>query len=201
MNDAKRAQPDHPIHDVLARRWSPYGYQPRPVAADDLRSLFEAARWAPSAFNEQPWRYIVAVRQEEEAFATLLDCLVDANREWARHASALAIGLAAMTYARNGKPNGTALHDLGLAAAGLSAEATARGLSVHQMGGIRPDRVRELYGVPDGFQPLTALAIGYAADPATLPADRQERDTRPRQRRPQSEFVFAGAWGQPAELD
>lgn len=201
MNDAKRARPDHPIQDVVAHRWSPYGYDPRPVPAADLRSLFEAARWAPSAFNEQPWRYIVAVREDETAFATLLDCLVDANREWARHASALAVGVAALTYARNGNPNGTALHDLGLAAAALSTEATARGLVVHQMGGIRPDRVREIYGVPEGFKPLTALAIGYAADPATLPAELRERDTAPRSRRPQAEFVFAGAWDKPAELD
>ena len=201
MNDAKRARPDHPIQDFLAERWSPYGYDPRPLPAADLRSLFEAARWAPSAFNEQPWRYLVARREDEAAFADLLSCLVEANRQWARDASVLVVSVAALTYARNGKPNGTALHDLGLAAAALTAEATRRGLVVHQMGGILPERVRELYGVPEGFQPLTALAIGYAADPRTLADAVRERDTAPRARRPQAEFVFAGAWGQAAGLD
>lgn len=199
--NAKHARPDHPIAAVLAERYSPYGYDPRPLPAADLRSLFEAARWAPSAFNEQPWRYLVAVRQDEAEFARLLGCLTDTNQQWARHASALAVGVASRTYARNGKPNGTALHDLGLAAASLTVEATVRGLAVHQMGGILPDRVRELYRVPEGFQPLTALAIGYAADPATLPEALRQRDTAPRTRRPQAEFVFGGSWAVAAALD
>lgn len=201
MSDIKRARPDHAIADILATRYSPYGYDPRPLPAADLRSLFEAARWAPSAFNEQPWRYLVAVREDETAFAKLLSCLVEANQQWATNASALAISVAALAYTRNGKPNGTAMHDLGLAAAGLTAEATTRGLVVHQMGGILPDRVRELYAVPEGFQPLTGLAIGYAADPATLPDALRRRDSTPRSRRPQAEFVFAGTWGKPAEPD
>jgi nitroreductase len=201
MHEDKRARPDHAIQDFLAERWSPYGFDPRPLPAADLRSLFEAARWAPSAFNEQPWRYLVARREDEAAFADLLSCLVEANRQWAQHASALVISVAALTYARNGKPNGTAHHDLGLAAASLTAEATRRGLVVHQMGGILPDRVRELYGVPGEFQPLTALAIGYAAEPQALPDAIRRRDTAPRQRRPQREFVFARAWGEAAELD
>ncbi len=192
MNTQKIATPDHPIHELLASRWSPYGLDPKPVPAEDLRSLFEAARWAPSSFNEQPWRYLVAVRQDEQAFADLLSCLVEFNREWARNASAVAIGLAALAFARNGKPNGTALHDLGAAAANLTLEATSRGLVVHQMAGIQPDRVRELYHVPDGFQPLTAIAIGYARDPADLPEAMRERDTATRTRRPQEEFVFGG---------
>ncbi len=200
MSDVKRARTDHAIEPLLAGRFSPYGYDPRPLPAADLRSLFEAARWAPSAFNEQPWRYLVALRQDEDAFARLLSCLVDANRQWARHASALAISVAALTYARNGEPNGTALHDMGLAAANLTVEASARGLVVHQMGGILPDRVRELCAVPEGFQPLTGLAIGYAADPQTLPEALQQRDTAPRTRRPQAEFVFGGTWGRAAEL-
>jgi len=200
MNERKIAAPDHPIHELLARRWSPYGLDPRPVPAAVLRSLFEAARWAPSSFNEQPWRYLVAVRQDKAAFADLLSCLGEFNQGWARDASALAIGVAALAFARNGKPNGAALHDLGAAAANLTLEATSRGLVVHQMAGILPDRVRELGRVPDGFQPLTALAIGYPRDPADLPEALRERDTAPRTRRPQEEFVFGPVWGKPAEL-
>jgi nitroreductase len=201
MHDAKRARPDHPIREDLAVRWSPYGFAPRPLPASDLRSLFEAARWAPSSYNEQPWRYLVAVREDEKAFADLLSCLADANQTWARHASVLAIGVVALNFTRNGKPNRVALHDLGLAAGNLTLEATRRGLVVHQMAGILPERVRELYDVPEGFEPATGLAIGYAADPAKLDEETRKRDTTPRSRRPQDEFVFSGGWGNAARLD
>ena len=197
---SKRAQTDYPILDALADRWSPYGYDPRPMTAADLHSLFEAARWAPSAFNEQPWRYIVATRDDEAAFADLLSCLVEANQQWARNASALVLTVASLNYAHNGKPNGSALHDLGLAASNLVTEATARDLTVHQMGGILPDQARELYGIPEGFQAVTGMAIGYAADPAGLPDPLRERDTATRSRRTQAEFVFEGTWGQAADL-
>lgn len=197
---SKRANPAHPILDLVADRWSPYGYDPRPMPATDLQSLFEAARWAASAFNEQPWRYLVAQREDEEKFSALLSCLVDANRQWAQNASALVITVASLNYAHNGKPNGTAWHDVGLAAATLTAEATSRGLMVHQMAGILPDKARELFGIPDGFQAVTAMAIGYAVDPATLPDELRERDTAPRQRRPLAETVFSGAWGKAADL-
>jgi nitroreductase len=196
----RTAPTDHPVHDLIARRWSPVGWDDRSVAPADLASLFEAARWAPSAFNEQPWRYLVARREDEEAFATLLSCLVEANQQWARQASALVITVARLTYTANGKPNGTARHDVGLASANITMEATSRGLVVHQMGGILPDRARELYGIPEGYAAITALAIGYAADPAGLPEPLQERDTTPRPRRTQDEFVFGGAWGEAARL-
>lgn len=201
MSDASRRAPtDHPIHDLLAARWSPYGYDPRPLPAADLRSLLEAARWAPSSFNEQPWRYLVARREDEAVFADALSCLVEANRDWARNASALLIAVASLEFARNGKPNGKALHDVGQASALLSVEAVSRGLVVHQMGGILPDRARELYGIPEGYEAVTALAIGYAAEPDSLPEELRDRDTAPRRRRPQVEFVFAGAWAGAADF-
>ncbi len=201
MSDVKRATPDHPIHELLAARWSPYGLDPRPLPDGALRSLFEAARWAASSYNEQPWRYLVATRGDEAAFADLLSCLVEPNQQWARNASALVLTVASTTFQRNGQPNAVARHDIGLASANLTVEATARGLVVHQMGGILPDRARELYGIPGGFEPVTALAIGYPADPATLPETVRERDTAPRPRLPQSQFVFAGRWGEPASLE
>ena len=190
MPASKRAETDHPIQPFLADRWSPVSFADRDVSEEDLRSLFEAARWAASAFNEQPWRYLVARRTDREAFAKLLSCLVEANQAWARNAPVLWVSCARLNYAQNGKPNGTALHDLGLAAGNICAEATARGLVVHQMGGILPDHVRELYGVPDDAVPLTATAVGYLAD------ELQERERAVRTRRPQAEFVFTGAWGE-----
>jgi nitroreductase len=200
MNTAKHAKPDHAINELIAWRWSPYGFSDRPVSDDDLRSLFEAARWAPSSYNEQPWRYIVATKADATEYARLLSCLIDPNQGWAKNAPVLALGCTHLTFTKSGKPNGVAVHDLGLASGSLTIEATARGLFVHQMAGIHPDKARELYHIPEGVQPLTGLAIGYAADPATLPDPIRERDTSPRSRRLLSEFVFAGDWEKPAGL-
>jgi len=196
----KMAHPDHPILDVIAERCSPDGYGDRQVEKEDLASVFEAARWAASSFNEQPWRYIVATRDDPGEFKRLLSCLVEPNQAWARSAPVLALGIASLSFARNDKPNSVAVHDLGQASAMLSIEATARGLSVHQMSGILPDRARELYDVPEGYEVVTALAIGYAAHPDTQTDDFREADTTPRERRPLAEFVFAGSWGESAGI-
>ena len=196
----KQAAPDHPIHELLARRWSPYAFADRPVADDDLRSLFEAARWAASSYNEQPWRYIMATKANPAQFERLLSCLVEGNQAWAKAAPVLAIGCTSLNFALNNKPNAAAIHDLGLASASLTFEATTRGLFVHQMIGILPDRVRELYHVPEGVQPLTGLAIGYAADPNTLSEKLRGRDLAPRTRKRLGEFVFEGDWGKSSNV-
>jgi nitroreductase len=170
------------------------------VTRDDLRSLFEAARWAASSYNEQPWRYIVATKADTTEFERLLSCLVEGNQAWAKAAPVLGIGCTSLNFALNNKPNAAAVHDLGLASASLTIEATARGLCVHQMIGIVPDKVRALYRVPESVQPLTGLAIGYAADPNTLPEKYRERDLAPRTRKPLAEFVFGGEWGSASSL-
>jgi nitroreductase len=195
MHEAKHAKPQHPIHELLVKRFSPYGFSDRPVAKADLLSLFEAARWAPSSYNEQPWTYIVATREEPEEYARVHSCLVEGNQGWAKNAPVLAIGCANLNFVRNGKPNAAAVHDLGLASANLSVEATARGLCVHQMIGIDRDKVRATFNVPLDVEPITGLAIGYAADPETLPEPVRQRDTSPRSRKPLSQFVFGGQWG------
>jgi nitroreductase len=196
----KRASLDYPIHEPLAARWSPYAFADRPVPAAELRSLFEAARWAPSSFNEQPWRYLVATKDDPEQFQRLLSCLVEGNQIWAKAAPVLALGVVSLRFALNAQDNRAAVHDLGLAAGNLLVEATVRGLFVHQMIGILPDRARELYGIPEGFEAWTGLAIGYKGDPTSLPARLRERDLAPRQRKPLREFVFSGTWGNPAPL-
>lgn len=199
MNTQKQARPDHPIHELIARRWSPYAFADHPVSDMDLRSLFEAARWAASSYNEQPWAYVVATKSDGEAFERLLSCLVEGNQGWAAAAPVLALGCASLEFTLNGKPNAAALHDLGLASANLTLEATVRGLVVHQMIGILPDRARELYRIPEGVQPLTGLAIGYAADPGTLPEKYRDRDLSPRSRKPLTAFVFGSEWGSAAQ--
>jgi nitroreductase len=201
MSDTeKQAHTSVPIHALLASRWSPYCYSPKPVAAADLNAILEAARWAPSSYNEQPWRYILAQSSDRDAYEKVLSCLVDGNQAWAKHAPVLMIGVVMMTFARNGKPNRAAQHDLGLSAGNICTEATARGLYVHQMIGIVPERVRELYGVPPEAEPLTGLAIGYPGNGADMPEAMRDLDRKPRTRRPVGEFVFADGWQQPAKL-
>jgi nitroreductase len=200
MMTHKQAAPDHPIHDLIARRWSPYAWADRAVSKEDLRSLFEAARWAASSYNEQPWSYLVATKADPEEFAKLLSCLVEGNQAWAQAVPVLGIGCTALNFTRNNQPNAAAIHDLGLASATLTLEATARGLCVHQMIGILPERVRELYRVPEGVQPLTGLAIGYVGDLNALAEAFKQRDLAPRQRKPLAQFVFGGKWGVPAGI-
>ena len=196
----KKASTDYPIHELLAERWSPYGFEDRSVDQADLRSLFEAARWAASSYNEQPWSFIVATRENPEEFARLLSCLVEANQGWAKAAPVLVLGVVSLKFSRNSKDNRAAVHDLGLAAGNLVVEATARGLCVHQMIGILPDKGREVYKIPEHYEAWTAMAIGYKADPAKLPDALKERDLTPRQRKPLSQFVFTGKWEQPSPL-
>lgn len=190
---SKRAETDYPILDLLADRWSPYAYDPRPVEEEKLLSCLEAARWAASSYNEQPWSFIVAAREAAEEFERLLGCLVEANQAWARDAGVLLITVAAKQFSRSGKPNLMAEHDIGLAIGNLSAQATALGLFVHQMAGIDRSKVRQTYDIPESHEPLTAIAIGYVAAPADDPQAVQ-RDA-PRSRKPLSDFVFAGTWG------
>jgi len=196
----KIASTAHPIHALLAQRWSPYAFEDRSVPEADLLSLFEAARWAPSSYNEQPWRYIVATKEDPEQFQRLLSCLVEGNQVWAQAAPVLALGVVSLKFERNAKDNRAAVHDLGLAAGNLLLEATARGLYVHQMIGILPDKAREIYRIPRDFEAWTGIAIGYRGDPSTLPEGLKERDLTPRQRKPLSDFVFSEKFGNPAPM-
>lgn len=194
----KPAPADRPIHPLVAERWSPYAFSGRGVDEADLLALFEAARWAASSYNEQPWRFIVARREEPEAFEKVLACLVPFNQGWARRAPVLGLGLVQTLRPGDGSPNAAAQHDLGLAAATLTVEATHRGLSVHQMSGIVADRIREAWVLPDDVLPLTAFAIGHAAPLEATPAEMRDRQARPRERQPLPEFVFGERWGNPA---
>ncbi len=196
----KKAITDYPIQHALADRWSPYGFEERAVTEADLCSLFEAARWAASSYNEQPWNYLVAIKENAKEFDQLLSCLVEVNQAWAKAAPVLVLGVVSLRFAKNAKDNRAAVHDLGLASGNLVVEATTRGLSVHQMIGILPDKAREVYQIPEHFEAWTAMAIGYNADPATMPAALKERDMAPRQRRPLRDFVFAGHWKVAAPL-
>jgi nitroreductase len=186
----------HPVQDFIANRWSPYAIDPRrEVAAEDLHSLFEAARWSMSSYNSQPWRYIVGVRgRQQSTWDKVFDCLVEGNRGWAKSAPVLALGLAEHLHPHNRKLNKAALHDLGAASAALTYEASARGIVVHQMVGIKPDRAREVFGLQESIEPLTALAIGYPADPGDADPALVERDERARERQAVETFILHGGF-------
>ncbi len=193
----KPADTDHDVHPLIRARWSPRAFADRDIDDATLRSLFEAARWAPSAFNEQPWRFLVARRRDQEAFATMLDCLAEGNQTWAREASVLLITVAMTTFAKNGKANRHAWHDIGLAAAQMSLEATHHGLYLHHMAGFSADQVRAAYGLPDDAEPVTAIAIGHGVLAMDLDEERRKKEQAPRTRRPQDAFVFGARWGAP----
>ena len=186
---------DHPIHELIAARWSPYSFEERPVRPSDLASIFEAARWSASSYNEQPWSFIVATADEQEEFERMLSCLGEWNQGWAKAAPVLVLAVTNQRFAKNGKENRAAVYDLGQAVANLVIEATARGLSVHQMAGILPDKAREIYQIPEHADVWTALAIGYRGEAAALPDALKEKDLAARERKPLAQFVFSGRWG------
>lgn len=196
---AKAAATESPIHELLSKRWSPCSFAGTPVAEQELNSLFEAARWAASSYNEQPWTYFVATKAEPAEFEKLLSCLLPDNQAWTKAAPVLVLGVVNLNFSQqSGKENRAAVHDLGLASANLVVEATSRGLFVHQMIGIVPERAREIYRIPPGCEAWTAMAIGHKLDFGASTPALQERDLAPRTRKPRGQFVFKGLWGQSA---
>jgi nitroreductase len=194
----KPAVTDVALHELIRNRWSPRAFSERPVPPEVLRSLFEAARWAPSSNNEQPWAYLVATKNDSENFAKMLGVLVEFNANWATHAPVLALSVAHLKTQREGKPNRVALHDVGSATAQLTFEANDRGLQVHQMAGFDAEKARHTFAVPLDWEPVAAMAIGYPGDPASLTEKLRERELAPRTRKPLSEFVMTGGWGHTA---
>lgn len=191
----KPAATNHPIHALIRDRWSPRAFADKPVEPRILASLFEAARWAPSSNNEQPWSYLVATKDNHEEFAKMLSVLVDFNAGWAKNAPVLAFAISRMTFHNNGTPNRNAFYDTGAASALLTVEATAQGLSVHQMAGFDPLKAKQVFEIPDDCEPIAAMAIGYPGDPESLPGKLRDREIAPRTRKPLSEIVMSGRWG------
>jgi len=190
---------DHPIHSLLQTRWSPRAFAPTPIHAEQLLSLLEAARWAPSGGNVQPWNFVIAAREDEPTFARLLNSLAEGNQVWARHAPLLILAVAQIER-EPGKPNPYALYDLGQAVAHLSVQATALGLRVHQMAGFDQEQARSAFAIPSDYTPVTVVAVGVQGDPTSLPEPLYQREVAPRTRKPLEHFVFGGTWNQPLEL-
>jgi nitroreductase len=194
----KPASTEIPLHELIRNRWSPRAFADKTVPPEVLRSLFEAARWAPSSNNEQPWAYLVATKDDAENFAKMLGVLVEFNAGWAKDAPVLALSVAHTTTQRDGKPNRVALHDVGSATAQLTFEANARGLQVHQMAGFDAEKARQTFAIPPDWEPVAAMAIGYPGNPESLPDKLRDRELAPRTRKPLGEFVMTGGWGHTA---
>jgi nitroreductase len=185
----KPAETDHPVHELVRERWSPRAFADTPLAEGDLQSLLEAARWAPSSRNSQPWRFVVARREDEPAFASILGCLVEWNRGWAAGAAALVVACAT-TRDDKGRPLTHAWYDTGQAVAWLTVEATARGLAVHQMGGFSAEAARAAFALPEGLEAVTVIALGHPGDPGSLPEEYRAAESAPRVRRPLTRCCF-----------
>jgi len=185
------------IAPLLVRRWSPRAVDPgRAVEPGKLRALLEAARWAPSCFNDQPWCYLVFDGRDPAALEAARSCLAGGNA-WATRAPVLLLSVARETFAHNNKPNRHGQHDVGLASENLVLQATEMGLVTHQMAGFDAERARQLFKIPEGFTPMAMIVVGYPGRMEDLPPELQEREKAPRTRKPTKTWAFAGKWGEP----
>lgn len=183
------------IAEIINRRWSPRAFDPtKPVEPSKLMSVFEAARWAPSSGNGQPWSFIVGYNFNK-SYQDILSTLNDSNQIWAKNAPVLLITVTKAI--RDDRPNRFAFHDVGLATENLFLQACELGLSCHFMGGFSPDKVRDIFGIPNDHEAVAAGAIGYMGEVDSLPDDLKEREAAVRQRKPIEEFVFSGKWNNP----
>jgi nitroreductase len=186
------------IADLLARRWSPRAIDPdRPVGREDLLALLEAARWAPSCFGDQPWRYLVWDRfRDATGWQRAFACLAEGNQIWANNAPILLLSVATPHFGHNHKPNRWAQYDTGAASENLCLQATALGLVVHQMGGFDPEKARATFAIPPDHACMAMIAVGYPGPVDVLPESLRERELAPRERKPLDSLAFEGGWGQ-----
>jgi nitroreductase len=197
---AKIAPAQHPIHELIAHRFSPLAFSDKPVEPAKLLSVLEAGRWAASCFNEQPWSFIVATKDHPAEYQQMLECLIEKNREWAGKAPVLMISVAKLNFDHSGKPNRHALHDVGQAVANMSLQATSMGLLMHQMAGFDVEKTRRTYEIPATHEPVAAMAMGYGGDPNSLSEQFKQRALSPRSRKTLSDFVFSGQWNKRSDL-
>lgn len=186
------------VEELMLRRWSPRAFADRPVSAEDLKKMFEAASWAASSYNEQPWRFLVG-RRGDETYKKIFDALIEFNQSWAKTAPVLIFSVGKKTFSQNGSPNHYALHDTGAATANLALQATALGLHTHSMAGFDNEKIRESFQVPADYVIGAVTAIGYLGDANALPEQMQKMETSPRERKPLQDFVFS-KWENPAKL-
>jgi nitroreductase len=201
MNENKKAATQVPIHALLAGRWSPRAFDAaRPVEREKIISLIEAARWAPSAFGDEPWRYLLWDRTSDPVgWQKAFDCLSESNKAWVKNAPLLILSCAGSLFRRDGKPNRHSQHDTGAASMALVVQAVALGLAAHQMAGFDGNKARELFAIPAEYSPMAMIAVGYQAEPDLLEGERRDREKAPRSRQPLGSNFFAGNWSIPID--
>lgn len=186
----KTANTKYPVNELIKNRWSARAFSSKDIDDNTLFTLFEAAGWAPSANNEQPWRYIYAKRSDKEVFEKIVDCLMPGNKPWAKNAAVLTICVIKTTFGPENKLNVAASHDAGLANATLMLQATALNIYGHMMGGYDKAKTKEAFNIPDGYETVLVLALGYLDSPDTLEEPFKTREVTPRSRKALSEFLF-----------
>jgi len=194
MNMQKSHEVAYPVSDLIRNRRSIRSFSGEPVSESKIRSLFEATRWAPSSVNEQPWYYIYVTKDQKELWDKYVDCLTENNKIWAKGAAILIFSMARKEFSRNNAENAHAVYDLGGANSFLAIQAVELGLQVRQMAGYNHAKVKENLGVPDDFIPGVFIAVGYPGDVASLPEYLQTRESAPRERFLQDEFVTNGTF-------
>ncbi len=194
----KPATTQAPVHDIIANRWSPRAYDAsKPVSQAQIISMLEAARWAPSCFGDEPWRFIVWDKNKDAAaWEKAFDCIVPGNQGWAKDAPVFVLICAGTLFEQNQKPNRWGAYDTGAAAVSLSLQATSMGLVTHQMGGFDGEKTRAAFNIPEQFEMMSMMAVGYIADVDALPEEAKERTLAPRKRKPLGELFYEGVWNQ-----
>ena len=190
IEKAKHAPPSDGVLEIIRTRWSPRAYSDKQVSAETLRGIFEAARWAASSYNEQPWRFLVG-RRGDETYKKIFDSLVEFNQGWAKTAPVLILSVAKTKFTHSGEANRFGLHDTGAATAYIGLQATHFGLHTHSMAGLDPEKARKAFNVPADYEIGAVTALGYLGDPNTLPDQLKQQELSPRQRKPLEEIVFA----------
>jgi len=201
MSSEKFAKTIYPVNDLSKIRWSPRAFAEKPVEKEKIRSILEAARWSPSAGNLQPWRFIIGIRKDE-TWQNIFESLDEGNKVWVKPVPVLVLTVGEKAYLRKNRvvQNGYYGYDTGQSVAHLTFEATNQGLFVHQMAGFDPQKAINDFNIPEDHQPLTVIALGYIADPSSLPSDLKERELAERKRKDFDEFVFSGTFGQKSNL-
>ena len=186
------------ILEIIKERWSPYSFSSNPVEEYKLKAMLEAAGYAPSSNNEQPWLFVYTTQDNTEVFNDYLGFLNNSNRVWARHAYALIISLARTKFFYNNRPNRFAFHDTGMAVANLLLQGVALDIYVHQMGGYSVEKVKEYLKLNDDIEPVAMMAAGYLGDGTSLPPELFRRDENRRSRKSVNEYAFKNFLTDPA---
>ena len=194
MIEEKIADVEYSVIDLIKNRWSPRAFSDKHVEGDKILSMLEAARWAPSSFNEQPWNFILFRKEDHEEYEKIINVLSPRNQLWSRNAPVIILSVAKTVFERNGKPNRYALHDTGAAVANLTLQATSMGLFVHQMAGFDSVKAKELFNIPEGYEPVTAIAVGYYGNIEDLHEDFKKSESADRKRKSVSDFTFNSKW-------